>query len=190
MVYGVGYCSDKRKRYSNTEAKSYLTWRNMLKRCYSSEEKYKNYRELGVYVCEEWLDYSVFEKWFDRNYYEIPGEKMELDKDILTHGNLVYSPENCVFVPQRINQLFVRNKRYRGDLPIGVYYSSTKKAYISCCSVNGRNISSSHRTIAEAFLAYKRIKEQHIREYAVEYKKAIPSKLYNAMMMFEVLVDD
>lgn len=190
MVYGVGYCSVKNERYSNTAHKSYLTWRNMLKRCYSSEDKCKNYRELGVRVCEEWLDYSVFEKWFDRNYYEIPGEKMALDKDILTHGNLVYSPENCVFVPQRINQLFVRDKRRRGNLPIGVYYSKAKNVYVSSCSVNGNNVKSAHKTVADAFLAYKQIKEQHVKDFAAKYRGFIPEKLYNAMMMFEVLIND
>ena len=66
MKYGVGYCSKKSKTYGDINNKCYLTWRNMLKRCYSSEPKYENYRLLGITVCDEWLDYSVFEKWFER----------------------------------------------------------------------------------------------------------------------------
>lgn len=156
MVYGIGYCSEKINRYSNTDDKSFLTWRNMLKRCYSSEKKYENYREQGIVVCEEWLDFSVFRKWYDRNYYEIPAEDMSLDKDIIHHGNRVYCPENCIFVPKLINQLFVSNKLKRGNLPIGVYYNKKKKCFISCCSINGKNHQKEHRkAVIKAGIAYR-----------------------------------
>ena len=45
----------------------------------------KNY--LDVTVCEEWHNFQNFAKWFYENYYEISGEKMRLDKDILIKGN-------------------------------------------------------------------------------------------------------
>jgi hypothetical protein len=51
---------------------------------------------------------------------------MALDKDILYKGNKIYSPDTCVFVPQEINALFVKNDANRGDLPIGVFYTLTK----------------------------------------------------------------
>ena len=39
-----------------------------------------------------------FEKndWINKNYYEVPGEQMCLDKDILCKGNKVYSRENLL----------------------------------------------------------------------------------------------
>jgi hypothetical protein len=190
MVYGIGYCSEKINRYSNTDDKSFLTWRNMLKRCYSSEKKYENYREQGIVVCEEWLDFSVFRKWYDRNYYEIPAEDMSLDKDIIHHGNRVYCPENCIFVPKLINQLFVSNKLKRGNLPIGVYYNKKKKCFISCCSINGKNHQKEHRDVLAAFECYKKEKENHIKDIAEAYKDKIPDRLFNAMMMYEVKITD
>lgn len=39
---------------------------------------------------------------------------MALDKDILNKGNKVYCPENCIFVPRRINNLFTKSNRVRG----------------------------------------------------------------------------
>ena len=30
-------------------------------------------------------------KWISENYYEVPGEKMCLDKDILKKGNKIYT---------------------------------------------------------------------------------------------------
>ena len=190
MLYGVGYCSTPTEEYGKTENKCYLTWRNMLKRCYSNESKYENYRKLGIVVCDEWLDFVVFKKWFDRNYYEIPGEEMQLDKDIINHGNTIYSPENCVFVPKKINALFIKSKNHRGDLPIGVSYSKQRRCYMSCCSVYGKNINHYHKDITSAFEKYKEIKEEYVRIMAQTYADKIPNRLYNAMMMFEVLITD
>lgn len=190
MRYGVGYHSKNSKRYGDTNDKCYLTWRNMLKRCYSTEAKYKNYRELGITVCDEWLDFSVFEKWFDRNYYEIPGEEMQLDKDIIHHGNTVYCPENCVFVPRSINAIFIKSQNRRGNLPIGVIYSERHKCYMSSCSVYGKNIRGRHKDIISAFERYKQIKEDYIKTVAKAYLGKIPDRLYAAMMNYEVRITD
>lgn len=190
MVYGIGYCSKEVKGYADIKDKCFLTWRNMLKRCYSKESKYDNYKEQGVVVCEEWHDFYVFEKWYKRNYYEISGENMQLDKDILNKGNNVYSPENCVFVPQAINRLYVRDKRHRGNLPIGVSYCASRKSYVSDCSVRGVNVKHYHKDIESAFKKYKEIKEKYVRECAKEYKESIPEKVYNAMIMFNVEIGD
>lgn len=190
MRYGVGYHSKASKRYGDTNDKCYLTWRNMLKRCYSTEAKYKNYRELGITVCDEWLDFSVFEKWFDRNYYEVQGEEMQLDKDILNHGNTMYSPENCIFVPRNINALFIKSQNRRGNLPIGVSYSERYKCYMSYCSVYGKNIHGRHKDIISAFERYKQIKEDYIKTVAKAYLGKIPDRLYAAMMNYEVRITD
>ena len=42
----------------------------------------------------------------------------------------------------------------------------------------------------EAFQAYKQAKEQYIKEVAEEYKDKIPYRLYEAMMNYEVEIDD
>lgn len=188
MIYGVGYCSVKEDNYSDWRDRCYLTWRNMIKRCYSNEKKYENYRIHGTTVCDEWLDFSVFKKWFTRNYYEIPGKKMNLDKDIMERKNQIYCPEYCIFVPEEINHLFVKNDNIRGDLPIGVCYIKGK--FTSNCSVYGKNIKSYHKNVHDAFLAYKETKENYIKEIAEQYKGLIPERVYNAMIMYEVREDD
>lgn len=184
MVYGKGNSSNS----SNTNDKCFLTWRNMLKRCYSNEKKYEEYRRQGVSVCEEWLNFEIFQKWYERNYYEVEDEQMQLDKDILKHGNLVYCPEYCVFAPRTINMLFVRSKNKRNGLPIGV--SVRKNKFQSCCSVFGENVKKYHSDPVSAFEEYKRVKEKYVKSVANQYKDKIPENLYNAMMMFEVKIDD
>ena len=115
---------------------------------------------------------------------------MSLDKDIIHHGNKVYCPENCIFVPKSINQVFVSNKLKRGDLPIGVYYSKKRKCFISCCSIDGKNHKKDHRDAVSAFECYKQEKEKYIKAIAEAYKDKIPDRLFNAMMMYEVKITD
>lgn len=184
MVYGKGYSDNQ----SNVKDPCFVTWRNMLKRCYSNEKKYEEYKRQGVTVCDEWLNFNTFKSWYDRNYYEVGDEQMQLDKDILKHGNLIYCPEFCVFVPRNINTLFIRSKNRRNGLPIGV--SKRKYGYRSCCSVFGENIKSYHKDPISAFEEYKKVKENYVKSMANQYKDKIPENLYNAMMMFEVRIDD
>ena len=111
-VCGVGIIGNEKTKDENGETiKSYSVWTSMLKRCYSDKCQKKQPTYKGCCVCEEWLNYSNFKKWFNDNYYEIEGEQMNLDKDILVKGNKIYSPETCVFVPKKINTLFVKSNK-------------------------------------------------------------------------------
>lgn len=67
----------------------YSVWCHMLERCYDDKykEKYPTYKDCKV--CEEWLNFQNFAKWYEENYYEIPNEKMCLDKDILIKGKRI-----------------------------------------------------------------------------------------------------
>ena len=45
----------------NIKSPEYLSWGAMRKRCKNPNvHNYKKYKELGVIVCEEWNDFSVF----------------------------------------------------------------------------------------------------------------------------------
>ena len=115
---------------------------------------------------------------------------MELDKDTLVKGNKIYSPETCIFVPQRINYLFLNSGGSRGLLPLGVY--TVGKKYASRTSKNGKRsvYLGSFDTPEEAFLAYKTAKEAYIKEVADEYKDKIPKKLYDALYAYTVEITD
>lgn len=107
-AFGVGYLGDGHYK-SKIRRKStpyYHTWRHMLERCYSKkyQEKHPTYK--GCVVAEEWHNFQNFAKWYEDNYYEVEGQIIDLDKDILVKGNKTYSPQTCVFAPQSINKLF------------------------------------------------------------------------------------
>jgi hypothetical protein len=168
---------------------SYLYWVGMIDRCYKNSNRLRTYED--KFVCEEWLNYSNFKIWFDKNYYEITNKKMQLDKDILVKRNKIYSPSTCIFVPNDINMLFVKADNIRGDLPIGVHHNRNRNCYASKLSINNKSKYLGRFTDAqEAFNVYKMHKEAYIKEVADQYKGSIPEKLYNAMMIYEVEITD
>lgn len=104
----------------------------MLKRCY--DPKYHNSRPtyIGCTVCDEWLYFSKFKEWFDKNYrydLEEQGIKLHLDKDLLSKDIKTYSPDTCCFIPSEVN-LFMTNKKstnYSGAT--GVCLDKNKKKW-------------------------------------------------------------
>jgi len=101
--------------------KEYVCWQHILERCYDykQRERHPAYYHICK-ICDEWLNFQVFAEWYDNNFYEVPTlGRMHIDKDILYPGNKIYSPETCIFVPQRINMLFV-NRPNKSGLPNGI----------------------------------------------------------------------
>lgn len=167
----------------------------MIQRCYSEKAliKFPNYR--GCTVCEEWHNFQVFGKWFDENYYKVGNERIHLDKDILHKGNKIYSPNTCIFAPERINILFTKNNAKRGALPIGVNWHIRDNIYeihMNVCENKKKTSKYLGRSnnVIEAFNLYKLKKEMYIRKVADNYKNNIPMKLYDAMYNYVVEIND
>lgn len=192
-VCGIGYIGNTCVSINGKKKDSYRAWDRMIRRCYGDNPNYKNSTYKDCTVCEEWLCYANFEKWYDENYYEIDGERTELDKDILLKGNKVYSPITCVFVPKNINALFEKSNKIRNSFYIGVrQHSKYKNKYMAECS-DGHNKNKYLGIFdnpKEAFYAYKTHKENLIKEIAEKYKESIPNKLYEAMFNYKVEMTD
>lgn len=192
-VYGVGYLGEGvyKSRHNGKSTHQYNIWKHMIERCYDDKilEKFTTYK--GCLVCVEWLNFQNFAKWYNQNYYDVEGERMELDKDILIKGNKIYSPDTCIFVPHRINSLFTKANSIRGELPIGVTFRKKNNKYSARCQCgNYRKYIGEYNTAAEAFYAYKTYKENYVKQIAEEYKDKVPKKLYNAMITYEVEITD
>lgn len=192
-IYNIGYLGEG--KYSNKKhEKIYDTWEHMLRRCYDPYHINKNLTYKDCFVCDEWHCFQNFAKWYEDNYYKVLNEIMHLDKDILIKGNKIYSPNTCIFVPQRINTLFVKNDVNRGKYPIGVRWEADRNKYRANCSIfigeKKKIIVKRFDTEAEAFDWYKKEKENYIKQVAEEYKEFIPIKLYNAMHRYKVEIND
>ena len=194
-VYNIGYLG-KGKYGCESHREIYYFWKHMLERCYDPYYINKFPTYIDCYVCEEWHNYQNFAKWYEENYYECDNERMALDKDIFIKGNKVYSPKTCCFVPQTINNLFLKRQNDRGKYPIGVCFHKASGKYCSKCSIankerkNKRVHLGLYDTVDEAFYCYKQFKESYIKQVADEYKDLIPKELYDAMYNYEVEIND
>lgn len=191
----IGYMGKGRykTRDNQKDTLAFLTWKNMISRCYSTTHQYHTYKD--CIVCEEWHNFQTFAQWFNDNYYSCSEERMNLDKDILIKGNKTYSPETCVFVPQHINALFIKSNASRGDYPIGIALCPVRgKIKVGCMNkILGRDVHLGYFPVSQvddAFHVYKTYKENHIKEVAELYKDKIPAKLYQAMLNYKVEIDD
>lgn len=100
--------------------KAYKAWANMLGRCYYKKCLDRKPSYNGCSVCDDWLMFSNYKKWYDSHHIE----GWHCDKDIIVPNNKIYSPETCVYVPPSINATFAGNTRASksiNGLLMGVY---------------------------------------------------------------------
>jgi hypothetical protein len=108
----LGYANKKDNK------KYYITWRNMLYRCYDIKNKnYHQYGSKGIRVCERWLRFDYFledVKSIDGfNEEKVLSRELQLDKDIKQIGidNKIYSKNTCCWVTSK------NNNNYRSRRP-------------------------------------------------------------------------
>lgn len=196
--YNVGCLGEGKYKVSENgkNTRVYDTWKAMLQRCYSEKEHERHPTYIGCEVYEGWHNFQNFAKWYKDNYYEVGNEKMCLDKDILFKGNKIYSPDTCIFVPETINKLFIKNDKNRGESVIGATLCKNGKYQAQCNIINPETGKSKQEYLGlydsqeKAFQVYKYHKERNIKQIADYYKIHIPQKLYDAMYNYEVEIDD
>jgi hypothetical protein len=107
----------------------YRAWKNMLMRCYSTkyQERHPTYK--GCSVSEEWLRFSNFRRWMEKQDWE----GMQLDKDLLFESNKEYSKETCVFVTKAVNMFTIDSGAARGEWLIGVCWDKGVGKFKSSC---------------------------------------------------------
>ena len=196
-TYGVGYLGEGKYKMSENGKKTdeYEIYHSMLQRCYDPkyQEKHPSYK--GCEVENYLLNFQHMGEWIEENYYEVPGEKMCLDKDILYKGNKIYSRDTCIFVPERINKLFTKSDRSRGKNPIGVDQLPSGNYIARCNNGYGEQIYlGSYSSKEEAFQVYKKHKEKVIKETIDSYEGKIPEPFYSrlkvTMYNYKVEIDD
>ena len=75
----------------------YLIWRGIIARV-SNIKRYEN-----TNICTEWLRFSNFLCWVDKQTFK----GKDLDKDLLSDNQKLYSPKTCCFLPPNINSFIV-----------------------------------------------------------------------------------
>ena len=195
-VYSIGIVGTKYPSTINgVITKEYDMWQSMLKRCYSDVYKKQRPTYEGCEASENFKYYEYFYEWCNKQIgfgNDGNGNPFQLDKDLLIKGSKVYSESTCVFIPSDINLLLTKRTASRGEYLIGVSWSKTNKAFVA--QVN-KNKGRSERlglfnTELEAFNTYKQAKEVFIKEQAEKWKSQIDPRAYEALMNYEVNIDD
>ena len=185
-VYDVGVLGYG-EHCGKTHTKEYVVWKSMLVRCYDKKYQEKNQKYIGCEVSPLFKRLDLFKLW----YFKQVGNDKEgwhLDKDILIKGNKVYSEDACCFVPREINFLFRSKRCDNKGFPTGVSVVGFK--YVARYGDGQNRFIGKFDSITEAFNAYKQIKESHIKEVANKWKEQIDTRVYNALMNYEVSIDD
>lgn len=185
---------------NSVKRRAYSVYNGIYKRCYDSEFKkmYPHYAESTMY--EGWKnDTATFREWFEHNNYDVDGELMVVDKDLLFPGNKEYHPNKCCILPQTLNVMLSNCKKhyYREDdsvlskknnnLPLGVRYNEARDKYYSQIKVDDSLVTLGYwDTKEEAFADYKRHKEAYILIMADRYKDKIPKYIYEALLKVRV----
>ncbi len=116
------------------ECPIFVTWKDMMKRCYSESYQKKSPTYKGCSVCPEWLSFMAFHSWAkDKIGVDLDGKKLQLDKDIVKEGNKLYSPETCNFVPTKVNNFLLSGGRNPLGLPRGVVWCKPRETYQVFC---------------------------------------------------------
>lgn len=188
-VYNIGYLGvgNYESTINGIPTRAYKAWSKMMTRSYDKSYQKKGITYINCKVDLKWHNFQNFAKWFESNY--ING--YVLDKDILIKGNKLYSEHTCCFVPQELNNLFVKRENDRGKYPIGV--SEYKGKFTSKLSKYSNTINLGlFDTPILAFDKYKEEKEKYIKELAIDYLKAkrISFEVYFALMNYKVDITD
>lgn len=136
LVYGVGLNDADYAVKPVVDGKRvccpfYRAWTGILMRCYCEKYKKRQPTYNGCSVCDEWLTFSNFKKWMERQDWH----DKEIDKDLLVIGNKVYSPDACAFVSSMTNSFIIDCGAARGEFPVGVSLNkSIGRIRARCCN--------------------------------------------------------
>jgi hypothetical protein len=172
-IYGVGFLGvgEYKTNRRGKPTKEYSTWKGMISRCYDirSEERYSTYKECSV--AEVWHNFQNFSKWFAENYPK-DGCKYQIDKDLLSIGNKVYSPKTCILVPPFINSFTIDCGASRGKYLIGCCFNKERKKFVSNCKYKGKSLTLGYYLTEEE--AHKKWRSFKIK-LALEHKSVMDS---------------
>lgn len=194
-MYGIGYIGigEYQTLIDGKETKAYKAWRNMMSRCYCEAAIKHRHTYEDCIVSEEFHCFQDFAKWYYSNMWG-SDIKYQVDKDILVKGNKIYSPETCVLVDNKLNNILSKSNINNGEYPIGVTFAKRLNAYTPQLKIDGKSqYLGIYDNPIDAFYKYKEAKEQYIKRVADEYKQKytdFPDKLYHALYAYEIDIND
>ena len=201
-TFGVGYLGVGGCEHldGNKMSSSYILWTSILRRSYYEPYKEKQPTYKNVTCCKEWHNFQNFNKWYENNYpYEVEGIKFQLDKDVLQLNveSKIYSPETCVFLPDKVNKFMTNIKITNTSGIVGVNFDSVNGNWIirSCDFNTGERKQLKSTKFKENLIHFKdiykmfRLKNiEYIKIYLIELNylnETIIDKIINSLIKME-----
>ena len=185
-VEGVGLVSSDFKFNRGNVPTDYLCWSHLLTRIYGKDKRLNRIYS-GCTICEEWLFFENFSKWYNEQVGHNLG--YDIDKDLLGDGKH-YSPETCCLLPRKLNSMIVSRKYKDRLLPTGVVKSGKKyyAHYVIGTSEKKLVRIGGFNTPEEASNAYKAFRKKRIAETAQFYydKGELDERAYNSLINFNM----
>lgn len=122
-------------------------------------------------------NFQEFAEWcqIQENYTSVDsaGAKYQLDKDIIPKSLGIaanYSPDTCIFIPQRINKLLNEQNSSGMSLPLGVRFHKASSLFAATISIDGKSVwIGTYDTPEAASEAYSLAKSEEIVRVAGLY---------------------
>lgn len=178
-TYGMGYlgCNDSSAYKGDV---SYIKWANMMQRCFSDEVHENKPYYAGCTVDVEWLNFSNYREWHKKN--SMGDRKVDLDKDILIPGNMMYGSDTCTLVPHFTNTIFETRNADAGI----VLNDDTGKYDVTMSVLGSKKKVGTFDTHEEAQNGYIEYRQNYIKDVAEKCKGKVPHKTYLAMLNWKV----
>lgn len=191
-VYGVGVNNGSYpSRVDGVIAKEYKLWINILKLCYSTKRNkgyFNAYKD--CVVSDNFKRYEYFYEWcnaqegFDKQGFC-------LSKNALIKSCKIFSELTCAFIPTEISKMLSSSKADRGAYPVGVDYNEANKIFRARVNIDGKpSFIGIYSNPDDAFKAYKKHKENKIKNAAKLNKGRIRKDVYDYLMSYEVEITD
>lgn len=187
LAYGIGILDCDYPVFQKIDGKQvicpfYRKWMGILERCFSEKLHLKQPTYKDCDITPDWIYFTKFKYWMESQAWK----GLELDKDLLVKGNKIYSPENCLFIPKRLNSSLTDRILNRGEYPLGVSFNKRAKSPNTKCyeaSVSNKYIGS-FINATDAHKAWQQAKivelESHLFWYAQqEYFSTSVADAYN-----------
>ena len=195
-ILGVGIIGDEVTKVNGNRLKEYNLWQALLGRCYCDKFHVKCPTYKDCSVSDNFKYYPYFKSWCQQQIgfgcLDDKGNHFELDKDLLIKGNKVYSEDTCCFIPREITVALIYNQTKKGKHPIGVSYSKVNNKFVVYVKKGdgSREYLGYFEDASVAFLAYKASKEAYLKELANKWKDKIDPRVYEALIGWEINIDD
>lgn len=182
-VFGIGFIGDgcHKAKYEGVNDLAYSTWMSMFVRCYCDKRYKRNSSYADCSVAPEWHNFQNFAEWIKN--HEHYGIGYQLDKDLLSEGNRIYSPEYCSLIPVEINSLIVKARPSKNGLPKGVDFYKRNGMFRARISIKNKSKEIGFFDSAEeARDAYNKEKALYVRMVADEWRYRIKGNVYDSLI--------